>query len=177
MLEILSWNVNGLRAVMKKGFVDFLSSESPDIICLQETKTSEMPIELYQAEGYHAYLASGEKKGYSGVGLYCRREPDREAGGEAPRGLGQPPARRRRPEDGPGEEEDQDVGLPGRERDVGAGRVLEREGRHLVAGLDLLEGPRGRGRDERGGERQGRGREEQAAERSGCWHRPHPPST
>jgi exodeoxyribonuclease-3 len=76
MLEIVSWNVNGLRAVLKKGFLDFLSSESPDIVCLQETKTSEAPLELYQADDYHRYFASGEKKGYSGVALYSREEPD-----------------------------------------------------------------------------------------------------
>jgi exodeoxyribonuclease-3 len=75
MLEIVSWNVNGLRAVLKKGFLDFLSSESPDIVCLQETKTSEAPLELYQADGYHRYFASGEKKGYSGVALLTREEP------------------------------------------------------------------------------------------------------
>lgn len=75
MLKILSWNVNGLRAVMKKGFIDFLSSESPDIVCLQETKTSETPIELYQAESYHMYFASGEKKGYSGVAILTKEKP------------------------------------------------------------------------------------------------------
>jgi len=75
MLEIVSWNVNGLRAVLKKGFLDFLSSESPDIVCLQETKTSEAPLELYQADGYHRHFASGEKKGYSGVALLTREEP------------------------------------------------------------------------------------------------------
>ncbi len=75
MLEILSWNVNGLRAVMKKGFIDFLSSENPDIICLQETKTSEAPIELYQADSYRMYFASGEKKGYSGVAILTKEKP------------------------------------------------------------------------------------------------------
>ncbi len=85
MLEILSWNVNGLRAVMKKGFLDFLSSESPDIVCLQETKTSEAPLELYQADGYHMYFAAGEKKGYSGVALLTREEPRSVA-----RGFGDP---------------------------------------------------------------------------------------
>lgn len=81
MLEILSWNVNGLRAIMKKGFLDFLSSESPDIVCLQETKTSEAPLELYQADGYHRYFAMGEKKGYSGAALLTREEPQSIARG------------------------------------------------------------------------------------------------
>jgi exodeoxyribonuclease III len=75
MLDILSWNVNGLRAVLKKGFMDFLSSESPDILCLQETKVAETPVELYGADGYHTYFASGEKKGYSGVAILTREEP------------------------------------------------------------------------------------------------------
>ncbi len=75
MLNILSWNVNGLRAVLKKGFMDFLSSESPDILCLQETKVAETPVELYGADGYHMYFASGEKKGYSGVAILTREEP------------------------------------------------------------------------------------------------------
>src|SRR5512142_2218983 len=75
MLEIISWNVNGLRAVLRKGFMDFLSAESPDIVCLQETKTSEAPLELYQAEGHRMYFASGEKKGYSGVAILTKEEP------------------------------------------------------------------------------------------------------
>jgi exodeoxyribonuclease-3 len=74
MLEILSWNVNGLRAILKKGFMDFLSAESPDIICLQETKASEIPLELYQSD-YHLYMASGEKKGYSGVAILTKEKP------------------------------------------------------------------------------------------------------
>ena len=75
MLKILSWNVNGLRAVLKKGFLDFLSAESPDILCLQETKVSEAPVELYQADGYRTYFASGERKGYSGVAILTKEEP------------------------------------------------------------------------------------------------------
>jgi exodeoxyribonuclease-3 len=75
MLKIISWNVNGLRAVMKKGFMDFLAAKGPDIVCLQETKTSEAPLELYQADGYRRYFASGEKKGYSGVAILTREEP------------------------------------------------------------------------------------------------------
>ncbi len=75
MLTILSWNVNGLRAVMKKGFVDFLASRNPDIVCLQETKTAGPPVELYGADGYRMYFATGEKKGYSGVALLTREEP------------------------------------------------------------------------------------------------------
>jgi exodeoxyribonuclease-3 len=85
MREILSWNVNGLRAVLKKGFMDFLASRNPDIVCLQETKASGPPVELYEADRYHMYFASGAKKGYSGVALLTREEPASVA-----RGFGDP---------------------------------------------------------------------------------------
>ena len=76
-LEILSWNVNGLRAILKKGFVDFLQEKNPDILCLQETKASEdqLPPEIRTSWGYHVYFASGEKKGYSGVAILSKVKP------------------------------------------------------------------------------------------------------
>ena len=76
-LRILSWNVNGLRAVHKKGFLQWLSEENPDILCLQETKASEdqLPVGLKNIEGYQAYFASGERKGYSGVAIYTKNQP------------------------------------------------------------------------------------------------------
>lgn len=76
-MKILSWNVNGLRALLKKGFMDFLNAESPDIICLQETKVSEgqLPPEIKSAWGYNVYLESGEKKGYSGVAILSKTKP------------------------------------------------------------------------------------------------------
>ncbi|MGB9882073.1 MAG: exodeoxyribonuclease III [Methanomassiliicoccales archaeon] len=77
-LRILSWNVNGLRAVLQKGFIEWLRSDNPDIICIQETKISDrqMPRALSRVRGYHIYLSSSqEKKGYSGVGLFSKREP------------------------------------------------------------------------------------------------------
>jgi exodeoxyribonuclease-3 len=76
-LRLLSWNVNGLRSVLKKGFLEWFAEESPDILCLQETKAAEdqLPWELRYVEGYHAYFTSGERKGYSGVALYSRWEP------------------------------------------------------------------------------------------------------
>jgi exodeoxyribonuclease-3 len=77
-IRALSWNVNGLRAVHKKGFLDWFGKESPDILCLQETKADEeqLPSGLRQVEGYNAYFSSGERKGYSGVALYTKTEPD-----------------------------------------------------------------------------------------------------
>lgn len=78
MVRILSWNVNGLRAVYSKGFLDWLRHEQPAILCVQETKASEeqIPKELKNVEGYYAYYSSAEKKGYSGVGLFTKSEPD-----------------------------------------------------------------------------------------------------
>lgn len=75
---ILSWNVNGIRALHKKGFLNWLSETRPDILCLQETKAEagQLPVEVAQAEGYHTYWHSAEiKKGYSGTALLSREAP------------------------------------------------------------------------------------------------------
>jgi len=77
-MRLLSWNVNGLRAVQKKGFLDWFLSESPEVLCLQETKASpdQLDDELLEVPGYHAYFDSHKtKKGYSGVALYTKAEP------------------------------------------------------------------------------------------------------
>ncbi len=76
-LLICSWNVNGIRAAYSKGLLDWLEESRPDILCLQETKASEeqLPPELKEVEGYHAYFSSAERKGYSGVALYTQSEP------------------------------------------------------------------------------------------------------
>ena len=76
-MNIVSWNVNGIRAAHKKGFLDWLTEASPDILCLQETKANkeQLPAELQQVDGYHNYFASAEKKGYSGVAMYTKTEP------------------------------------------------------------------------------------------------------
>ncbi len=75
---LASWNVNGLRAVAKKGFADWLDAFSPDVLLLQETKArkEDLPEELQSVEGYEVRYHSAEKKGYSGVALYAREEPD-----------------------------------------------------------------------------------------------------
>jgi len=75
---ICSWNVNGIRAVYAKGFLDWLREEKPDILCIQETKATEeqLPDELKEVKGYHTFFASAERKGYSGVGQYSRLEPE-----------------------------------------------------------------------------------------------------
>ena len=76
-LRLMSWNVNGLRAVHKKGFLDWLAEAAPDVLCLQETKVSDgqVPDELLNVAGYSSYFAYPERKGYSGAALYSRTEP------------------------------------------------------------------------------------------------------
>ena len=76
-MKLYSWNVNGIRAGEKKGFVDWLQETKPDILGIQETKArpEQLSDNLLNPEGYHTYWASAEKKGYSGVGLYSRSEP------------------------------------------------------------------------------------------------------
>ncbi len=77
-LRILSWNVNGLRAVYKKGFLEWFLKEKPDILCAQETKAAEeqLPSDLRDVEGYHSYFSSAERRGYSGVALYTKWKPE-----------------------------------------------------------------------------------------------------
>ncbi len=73
-MKMISWNVNGLRACLQKGFDDFLRRESPDIIALQETKAQ--PDQLsYTPEGYHPYYFSAVKKGYSGTAVFTKETP------------------------------------------------------------------------------------------------------
>ncbi len=74
-MKILSWNVNGLRAILRKGLVEFLEREQPDILCLQETKCTPDVVDLAWAEGYHPFWNSAERKGYSGVVMFSRIEP------------------------------------------------------------------------------------------------------
>lgn len=76
-IRALSWNVNGLRAVHRKGFLEWFAGENPDILCLQETKAvpEQLPEALTSVPGYHSFFSSPERKGYSGVGLYTKTEP------------------------------------------------------------------------------------------------------
>jgi exodeoxyribonuclease-3 len=77
-VTLYSWNVNGLRALHRKGFLDWLQQAQPDIICLQETKChpDQLVDELRQPPGYYTYWACADKKGYSGVALYSKKEPN-----------------------------------------------------------------------------------------------------
>lgn len=73
-MKLISWNVNGFRACLKKGFADFFSAEDADIFCLQETKLQPEQAD-FAPEGYFRYFNSAVKKGYSGTAVYTKREP------------------------------------------------------------------------------------------------------
>lgn len=76
-IRIISWNVNGIRAVYRKGFREWVLEEKPDILCLQETKATrkQFPPAIRSMDGYHTYFSTAERKGYSGVALYTKKEP------------------------------------------------------------------------------------------------------
>lgn len=73
-MKLISWNVNGIRAAMGKGFLEFVKEQEPAILCIQETKMQEGQAEV-PLEGYHQYWCSAEKKGYSGTAVFSREEP------------------------------------------------------------------------------------------------------
>ena len=73
-MRLISWNVNGIRAAVKKGFMDFFDDVDADIFCLQETKLSAGQLDL-ELEGYHQYWNYAEKKGYSGTAVFTKEEP------------------------------------------------------------------------------------------------------
>lgn len=83
-MKLVSWNVNGLRAIQKKGFEEYLKQSNADIFCLQETKLQEDQVSL-EADGYHTYFSFAEKKGYSGTALFTKQEPL-----SVERGIGHP---------------------------------------------------------------------------------------
>ncbi len=78
-MKIITYNVNGIRAALNKGFADWLKKESPDILCLQEIKAMEdqIPLSLFEEAGYRYYFFPSERRGYSGVGILTKREPDK----------------------------------------------------------------------------------------------------
>ncbi|HRA12452.1 MAG TPA: exodeoxyribonuclease III, partial [Chitinophagaceae bacterium] len=77
-MRIISYNVNGIRAAIKKGFFDWLKTNPADVICLQETKATQGDVDVKQLEalGYHHYWYSAQKKGYSGVAVFTKIKPD-----------------------------------------------------------------------------------------------------
>ena len=77
IIKLLSWNVNGIRGICKKGFTQWLLSESPDVLCIQETKASadQLSDDVVGPTGYRSYWNSASRRGYSGVAVYCKEEP------------------------------------------------------------------------------------------------------
>src|SRR6476620_7371791 len=77
-MRIISYNVNGIRAAIKKGFIDWLKTDPADIICVQETKAQKENVDhtLFNELGYHDYWFSAQKKGYSGVAVFTKIKPD-----------------------------------------------------------------------------------------------------
>lgn len=82
-IRILSWNVNGIRAVHRKGFREWLMEDEPDILCIQETKAvrKQFPADIRGIDGYNLYLSEAERKGYSGVATYTRMKPEKVQNG------------------------------------------------------------------------------------------------
>ncbi len=77
-MRLFSWNVNGLRSVARKGFLDWLDRSAPDVLCLQETRVlpAQLDDALLSAHGYHVVWHAAQKPGYSGVATFSRRPPD-----------------------------------------------------------------------------------------------------
>jgi exodeoxyribonuclease III len=78
-MRIITLNVNGIRSAERKGFFSWMQQQNADIICLQETKAQEHQLNTdpFYPEGYHCFYHDAEKKGYSGVAIYCRKQPDK----------------------------------------------------------------------------------------------------
>lgn len=73
-MKLISWNVNGFRACLEKGFADFFAAANADFFCIQETKMQPGQAD-FAPEGYHSYWYSADKKGYSGTAIFARKEP------------------------------------------------------------------------------------------------------
>src|SRR6185436_18094775 len=78
VMRIISYNVNGIRAAINKGLIDWLKTKPADVICVQETKATKENVDhkLFNDLGYHDYWFSAQKKGYSGVAIYTLVKPD-----------------------------------------------------------------------------------------------------
>ncbi|MEJ2181172.1 MAG: exodeoxyribonuclease III [Gammaproteobacteria bacterium] len=77
-MKVITANVNGIRAAQKKGFFEWLKKQKADVVCVQEIKAQahQLDAEIFYPKNYHSYYYEAEKKGYSGVGIYCREKPD-----------------------------------------------------------------------------------------------------
>ena len=74
-MKLISWNVNGLRAVLRKNFLEFLDEENPDILCLQETRAEPNEVEQLWPASFTTYWNTAEKKGYSGTAIFTKKRP------------------------------------------------------------------------------------------------------
>ncbi|MCU7835095.1 MAG: exodeoxyribonuclease III [gamma proteobacterium symbiont of Taylorina sp.] len=77
-MKVISANLNGIRAAAKKGFFEWMQTESPDVVCIQETKAQieQLDAAVFSPPGYYRYFFDAEKKGYSGTAIYSKKEPD-----------------------------------------------------------------------------------------------------
>ncbi|MDP2903948.1 MAG: exodeoxyribonuclease III [Methylovulum sp.] len=77
-MRIISFNANGIRSAERKGFFNWMQLQNADIICIQETKAQvhQLDLDCFYPKGYHCFYHDAEKKGYSGVALYCKKQPD-----------------------------------------------------------------------------------------------------
>ena len=82
-MKIISYNLNGIRSAINKGLLDWLRVENPDVFCIQESKAQPEQIDViaFQELGYHSYIHSAEKKGYSGVCIFSKEVPDKVVAG------------------------------------------------------------------------------------------------
>ena len=78
-MKIMTLNANGIRSATSKGFIEWMLKQRPDVVCLQETKAQEhqLSLEIQKPRGYSGFFHDAEKKGYSGVAIYCKKEPER----------------------------------------------------------------------------------------------------
>jgi len=82
-MRVISVNTNGIRAAAKKGFFEWLARQKADVVCIQETKAQEHQLSdgIFKPRGFHCYYFDAEKKGYSGVAIYSKKEPDKVTNG------------------------------------------------------------------------------------------------
>lgn len=82
-MKIISYNLNGIRSAISKGLLEWLQTESPDVFCIQESKAQPEQIDTIKMQelGYHSYIHSAEKKGYSGVAIFSKQQPDKVVAG------------------------------------------------------------------------------------------------
>jgi exodeoxyribonuclease-3 len=74
-MKLISWNVNGLRAILRRNFLEYLEAESPDVLCLQETKCTPDDVEQLWPAAYTTYWNTAEKKGYAGTAIFTKKRP------------------------------------------------------------------------------------------------------